>query len=254
MKRTSSFWPQRAARLSGLLYLVVIVGGGFAELGVRERFLVAGDAVATANNILANESQFRWGFASDLIAVLCVVPLIYLLYELLKDANRHVARAAVLFSLVGTAVQSVALLGHFAPLILLKRGVALGVAIDLLRAQTYMALQLQGIGYAVALTFFGGTMLFRGYLIVRSAIVPRAIGVALMVEGVAYWANSFLNFLATPGFAGAALQILMATGLAEVALCLWLLIMGVNVQRWQELRGVADGSARTPSRVGFAAR
>jgi hypothetical protein len=41
------------------------------------------------------------------------------------------------------------------------------------------------------LTFFGGTMLFRGYLIVRSAIVPRAIGVALMVEGVAYWANSF---------------------------------------------------------------
>ena len=57
---------------------------------------------------------------------------------------------------------------------------------------------------------------------------------------------SFLNFLA-PGFAGAALQILMATGLAEVALCLWLLIMGVNVQRWQELRGVADGSARTPS-------
>jgi hypothetical protein len=253
MKRTSSFWPQRAARLSGLLYLVVIVGGGFAELGVRERFLVAGDAVATANNILANESQFRWGFASDLIAVLCVVPLIYLLYELLKDANRHVARAAVFFSLVGTAVQSVALLGHFAPLILLKRGVALGVPIDLLRAQTYMALQLQGIGYAVALTFFGGTMLFRGYLIVRSAIVPRAIGVALMVEGVAYWANSFLNFLA-PGFAGAALQILMATGLAEVALCLWLLIMGVNVQRWQELRGVADGSARTPSRVGFAAR
>jgi len=253
MKSTAPFWPQRAARLSGLLYLVVIVGGGFAELGVRERFVVAGDAVATANNILANESQFRWGFASDLIAVLCVVPLIYLLYELLKDANRHVARAAVFFSLVGTAVQSAALLGHFAPLILLKRGVALGVPIDLLRAQTYMALQLQGIGYAVALTFFGGTMLFRGYLIVRSAIVPRAIGVALMVEGVAYWANSFFNFLA-PGFAGAALQILMATGLAEVALCLWLLIMGVNVQRWQELRGVADGSARTPSRVGFAAR
>jgi len=39
----------------------------------------------------------------------------------------------------------------------------------------------------------------------------------------------------------------MVTGLAEVALCLWLLVMGVNVQRWQELRGVADGSARTPS-------
>ena len=244
--RTTPFWPQRAARLSGLLYLVVIAGGGIAELFVRERFLVAGDAVATANHILANERLFRWGFASDLIAGLCVVPLIYLLYELLKDANRHVARTAIFFSLVGTAVQSTALLGHFAPLILLKRGVALGVPIDLLRAQTYMALQLQSIGYAVALAFFGGTMLFRGYLIVRSAIVPRAIGVALMIEGVAYWVNSFVDFVA-PGFAGAVLQILMVTGLAEVALCLWLLVMGVNVRRWQELRALADRGARTPS-------
>ena len=104
-----------------------------------------------------------------------------------------------------------------------------------------MALQLQGIGYAVALTFFGGTMLFRGYLIVRSSFVPRAIGVALMIEGVAYWANSLIDF-AAPGFAGAALQILMVTGLTEVALCLWLLVMGVNVQRWQELRALTAAS------------
>ena len=62
-----------------------------------------------------------------------------------------------------------------------------------------------------------------------------------MVEGVAYWANSFLNFLA-PGFAGAALQILMVTGLAEVTLCLWLLVMGVNVQRWQTLRALTVAS------------
>ena len=79
MQKTTSFWPQRAARLSGLLYLVVIVGGVISELVVRERFRVADDAVATADNILANERLFRWGFASDVIAGLCVVPLIYLL-------------------------------------------------------------------------------------------------------------------------------------------------------------------------------
>jgi hypothetical protein len=235
---STRFWPQRAARLSGLLYLVVIVGGIIAELVVRERFMVGGDAVATADNILANPQLFRWGFAADLIALVCVIPLVYLLYELLKDGNRHVARTAVFFSLVGTAVQSAALLGHFAPLILLTRGAALGVPIEMLRAQTYMALQLQGIGYAVALVFFGGTMLCRGYVIVRSAIVPRAIGVSLMVEGLAYWANSFVDFVA-PGFAQAALQILMATALAEVALCLWLLVMGVDGTRWAELRALA---------------
>ena len=233
------FWPQRAARLAGFLYLLVIAGGIVAELVVRQRFVVVNDPVATADNILANEQLFRWGFASDLIAVLCVVPLILLLYELLKDVNRHVARTAIFFSLIGTAVQSTALLGHFAPLILLKRGAALGVNIDLLRAQTYMALQLQGIGYAVALVFFGGTMLLRGYLIARSGIVPKVIGVALMIEGVAYWANSFIDFIA-PGVASTALAVLMVTALAEVALCLWLLVIGVNVTKWQQYRRLAE--------------
>jgi hypothetical protein len=231
----STFWPQRAARLSGLLYLFVIAGGMVAELAVRQRVVVVNDPVTTASNILAHERLFRWGFAADLIAVLCVVPLILLLYELLKNVNRHVARTAIFFSLVGAAVQSAALLGHFAPLVLLKNGPAFGVSLDVLRAQAYMALQLQGIGYAVALMFFGGTMLCRGYLIARSGIVPRVIGAALMVEGVAYWANSFVLFIA-PGFAATALGILMVSGLAEVALCLWLLVMGVSVPRWQSYR------------------
>jgi hypothetical protein len=233
-----AFWPQRAARLAGLLYLIVIVGGTVAELFVRARLVVANDAVATASNILAHERLFRWGFAADLVAVVAVVPLILLLYELLKVVNKPVAMTALLFSTIGTAIQATALLGHFAPLMLLKRGAALGVDMDLLRSASYIALQLQGIGYAIALVFFGGTMLLRGYLIARSAILPRAIGVFLMIEGVAYWINSFSAFLA-PGWASTALGILMVTALAEVALCLWLLAMGVNVPRWREFRASA---------------
>ncbi|MEZ5318562.1 MAG: DUF4386 domain-containing protein [Vicinamibacterales bacterium] len=120
MRDPGAFWPQRAARLSGLLYAIIIAAGILAELVVRERLHVAGDAAATADRILANEALFRWGFAAELFAALCVIPLIYLLYELLKDANRHVARTAIFFSLVGTAVQVTALLGHFAPLSPLK--------------------------------------------------------------------------------------------------------------------------------------
>jgi Domain of unknown function (DUF4386) len=227
------FWPQGAARLAGFLYLIVIVCGSVAELVVRQRLVVANDAAATANNILTHEQLFRWGFASDLIAGVCVIPLILLLYELLKIINTRIALMAVFFSLVGCAVQSTALLGHFAPLVLLKRGAALGVDPELLRAQTYMALQLQGIGYAVALVFFGGTMLTRGYLILRATFMPRVIGVFLMIEGVAYLANSFVDFIA-PGLAQTALAVLMVTGLAEVILCLWLFVMGVNVAKWRE--------------------
>jgi hypothetical protein len=118
---------------------------------------------------------------------------------------------------------------------MLTRGGAFGIDPVLLRAHSYMAMQLQEIGYAIALVFFGGTMLMRGYLIARSAVVPRWIGVFLMVEGVAYWVNSFTDFIA-PGFASTALAVLMPTALAEVALCVWLLVRGVNVSRWQQLR------------------
>src|SRR4051812_39169903 len=95
-----TFWPQRAARLAGLLYLVVILGGIVAELVVRARLIVANDALTTANNILAHETLFRWGFAADLIALLFAVPLILLLYELLKVVDKRVALAALLFSLI----------------------------------------------------------------------------------------------------------------------------------------------------------
>jgi hypothetical protein len=231
----AEFSPQAYARMAGVLYLIVIVCGIFAELFVRQRLVVRNDAVTTANNILAHEQLFRWGFAADLTAGLCVMPLILLLYELFKVVNRRVALLAVFFSLVGTAVQSAALLGHFAPLILLKRGHDLGVNPELLQAQTYMALQLQAIGYAVALAFFGGTMLARGSLILRATFVPRIIGVLLAIEGVCYLANSFVDFVA-PGIAATVFAVLMVSGLAEVVLCLWLLLRGVNVAKWQEQR------------------
>jgi hypothetical protein len=172
-----------------------------------------------------------------------VIPLIMLLYELLKVVNRRLALVALFFSLVGTAVQSTALLGHFAPLILLKRGHDLGVGQELLQAQTYMALQLQGIGYAVALVFFGGTMLTRGYLVIRSGFLPRVIGVLLMLAGGAYITNSFVDFVA-PAIAGYAIALLIVPGIAETSLCLWLLIKGVNVARWQEQRAGGEATLR----------
>jgi uncharacterized protein DUF4386 len=225
--------PRRSARIAGVLYLIVIVGGVFAEIGARSRLVVAGNPAATAQNILAHEQLFRWGFATDVIAALCVIPLILLLYEIFKVIDRRVALLALFFSLVGTAVQATALLGHYAALILLKRGHDMGVSADVLNAQTYMALQLQGIGYAIGLAFFGGTMLSRGYLILHARFVPRAIGLLLMIEGICYWINSFANFVA-PGIASTVLAILMVSSVAEVILCLWLLAMGVDEARWKE--------------------
>jgi hypothetical protein len=225
--------PRTSARIAGALYLIVIAAGGFAEIGVRSQLVVSGNPAATAQNILAHEQLFRWGFAADVLGVLCVIPLVLLLYEIFKVINRRMATLALLFSLVGTAVQATSLLGHYAPLVLVTRGPTFGVDPELLQAQTYMALQLHGIGFAIALAFFGGTMLSRGYLILHARFVPRFIGALLAIEGICYLINSFANFVA-PEIASTVLAVLMVSGLAEVVLCLWLLVMGVDEQRWKE--------------------
>src|SRR6266496_6325894 len=107
------------ARVAGLLYLIVIIAGLFAEMFVRGRLVVAHDAAATAHNIVAHALQYRLGFAAELIALLCNVPPALIFYELFKVVNQCVALLVVFFSLVGTAIESVDLLNHLAPLTLL---------------------------------------------------------------------------------------------------------------------------------------
>ena len=72
-----------------------------------------------------------------------------------------------------------------------------------------------------------------GYLIFRSTFLPRIIGVLLTIAGICYLINSFATFLA-PSFAAHLYPYILIPGGAELVLAFWLLVMGVNVQRWRE--------------------
>jgi hypothetical protein len=226
--------PQTWARAGGLLYLIVIVAGVFAELGVRGQLVVVNDVAATARNIITHQLKYRVGFAAELVALLCNVPLGLIFYELFKVVNKRVVVLAVLFSFVGTSVESVDLLNHLAPLSLLGGGNYLSaIPAEQLQAQAYLSLKLFELGFSICLVFFGLFCLLQGWLIFRSAFLPRIIGVFLAFEGSCYLVNSFTNFLA-PQFAGVVFPILAVSAVGEVSLCLWLLVMGVNVPKWNE--------------------
>jgi hypothetical protein len=109
------FSPRSKARVAGLLYLIVIVGGIFAELFVRGRLIAHGDAVATAHNIVAHQLLYRMGFAVEVFYCACNLPLILIFYDLFKAVSRTFAVLVVFFSLVGMAVESVSLLCHSRP-------------------------------------------------------------------------------------------------------------------------------------------
>jgi len=223
------------AHIAGLLYLIVIIGGIFAEIFVRGRLVVHGDAAATAHNIMTHELLYRSGFAVEIFYCACNVPLMLIFYNLFKPVNRNLTLLVVIFSIVGTAVEAVSLLAHFAPLVFLGNGHQLSAFTkEQLQAWSYLSLQFFEYGFCTALVFFGCYCLAMGYLIFRSTFLPRIIGVLLAIQGVCYLINSFANFL-TPEFAKHLFPILAASGLGEISYCLWLLVMGVNVTKWNKV-------------------
>jgi hypothetical protein len=227
---------QLKARIAGGLYLIVIVGGIFAELIVRGRLVVHGDAAATARNILAHEFLYRSGFAVELFYLLCNVPLIVIFYELFKVVNKNVALLDAIAALASTAIEGVSLLAHYAPLIILKGDHLAAFSVEQRQAMAYASLDFFEYGFAICLAFFSISCFAMGYLIYKSRLIPRIIGVLLVIEGGLYFLNSYSMFLA-PSFAPRVFPFLAASAIAEVSLCLWLLVMGINVRRWNEWAG-----------------
>jgi hypothetical protein len=226
--------PQISARIAGFLYLIIITLGIFAEVFVRERVLVSGDAAATARNILAHEQLYRLGFAAGIIVCLCGLPLTVIFYNFFKLVNRSLAILEVFFALVTISIESVNLLNHFAPLILLRGERYLSAFnAEQLQALGYTSLVLQAVGNNLSLSVFAFDCIISGYLIYRSTFFPRILGVLLAIAGLCYLTNSFTSFL-SPAFAVSLFPyILVPSFIGELSLCLWLLVIGVNVPKWK---------------------
>ena len=225
---------QNYARLAGMLLLVTIVAGGFGEAYVQSKVIVSGDANATAGNVIASASLFRWGFASYLVEALCDVTLAWLFYLLLRPVHRHLALLSLCFGLVSTAVYAFAELFYFAALVTLNSAAALrAFSPEQLNALALLCLRLSGYGGWIFLAFYGVPSVLRGYLIARSSYLPRLLGILLIIGGIGFIARNFAVVL-VPSLASGLLLAPMA--LAGVLLTGWLLVKGVDVVEWQRAR------------------
>lgn len=156
-----------------------------------------------------------------------------LFYELFKPVNRSVARLALLVMLVGCSVQALACLMYVAPLLTLNGGISLsGLTLEQLQALAYVFVRLNAYAFNLYLVFFGVWCVLSGYLIFRCNFLPRIFGVLLMIDGIGWMTYlypalgfSLFHFIA------------IASGFAELALPLWLLVFGVNAQRWNQQAG-----------------
>ena len=212
---------QRIARLAGALYLVIIVCGLWSELAVRGPLVVDGDAAATAANLLAGEGLFRAAFVADAVMATADIALAVLLAALFWPVAPVVAALAAAFRLIQASVLASNLGHHNEALLHLDAG-GEGAAEAALHA-----LAMHAHGYDLGLIFFGVNCLLTGWLIWRSGLLPRALGAGIAASGAVYLAGSFARFLA-PEMAPALAPAYAVPLLAETALCLWLITMGVR--------------------------
>ena len=101
-----------------------------------------------------------------------------------------------------------------------------------------MFLKLSAEGLNICMVFFGFYCFLIGYLIFRSTFLPRIIGVLLIIAGLCYLTNSFATFI-VPAFAAHLYPYILIPGIAELLLAFWLLLIGVNAQRWTQQASAA---------------
>ena len=234
-ERIAETSPRLKARITGVLYLLTILTGIFAQGFVSERLVVDGDAAATAANILAHKSLFQLGYAVYLIEMACNIAMTALFYDLLKPAGRSVSLVAAFLGLAGCVIKTFSRVFFIVPLFVLGGAHYLSVfSAEQLQALALLFLKVNDRGAGVALVFFGFYALLTGYLIIRSTFLPRILGVLSVVGGLGWLSFLYLP-LAHRAFPYVAVFALLGAG----ALILWLLVFGVNEQGWKEQASAA---------------
>jgi hypothetical protein len=197
---------------------------------------VAGDAAATAGNVIANPGLARLGVVSDLLDQALFVFLVLTLYLLLQHVNNGVARAMIVLVALAAGIESLNAVFEFAGLRVATGAInlsALGAAGS--KSIVLLLLDTQHYGLLIAQIFFGLWLIPLGYLAYQSkGMFPKWLGVLLIVGSVCYLVDVLAAFL-LPGIGGAIHgYITIPSALAEITMVVYLLVIGVRTVKTSE--------------------
>lgn len=222
----------KAARIAGLMYLIIILTSMLAMIIGPFRLIVEGDLVATFNNIKANELLFRMGAAYDLIMFASVVILSLALYVTLKPVNKNLAMLALLWRLVEAILGCLMVLCSLIVLILLNsQDYSSILETEQLQAMVGLFLDVSSAVLSIVFVFLSlGSIIFY-YLFFKSKYIPKILSAFGIISFSVMLIGTFVNILLPND-----LMMIQSTPaiLFEVIIGLWLLIKGVNVEQRNE--------------------
>ncbi len=219
---------KKTARLAGLWYLLLAITGVYSIIYVPSKIMVRGDAVATANNILANEFLFRTGIISDLISNTIFMLLVLVLYRLFKQVNEH--KAKLMVALVIVQIPAVFFMEAFniTSLMILKGEILKTFELNQRQDLAMLFLKINDYGTLTLEMFWGLWLLPFGQLVYKSGFIPRMFGVLLIIGGMAYIIESLTHLLLPNYGAFVSQYTFVFYAIGELSIMLWLSIKGAK--------------------------
>lgn len=224
--------PVTEARIAGMLYVLVIILGAYAELVGRQGLVVQGHPLATLEAIATHQHAYRLGFVAEMLTNILAIPTTLILWRLLTPTGPALALTALVLDLTQNTINAMNAWTQFVPLTLLPHLPDLGaIPAAQLGDLARLALHWHDVGFQIGLTFFGFALLLEGWLVFRALYFPAWLGLIYIFAGGCYLVDA-LNF-----FLGLHLPFVMyllfGSFIGEATMALWLLIMGINADRWQ---------------------
>lgn len=204
------------ARRAGLLYvafsLIAIVSEFFLP-----RFFVAGNAAATAQNILSAELMFRVSILVGFATLVMHLFVVASLYDLLKDVDAYQAMLMAALVIAGVAVALANQSNRFA-------------ALQFASERDWLAfgfMRMQRNASAVPIGFWGLWLFPFGILVIKSRFIPKIFGILLLVAGIGYTATSIAAIL-FPAYRPLVARIVTPLYVGELPVIFWLAIKGAR--------------------------
>ena len=222
----------RTARLTGLLYFIQLPLSVFAILYTPSLF-VPEDTLATVSNILTAETVFRLSIGAALVVQVSHLVIALLLFRILSPVNRTAGVYMVVFMAVSVPITMLNELTNIAILVLANAPSFLSAFSSEQLGNLVLFLHtLHEQGILIAQIFWGLWLFPMGYLIIRSDFVPKLLGYITLVVGASYLLDCF-TWILLPGFSFSFAGVL---GFFEILFPLWLLIRGVDAEKWEAQR------------------
>ena len=222
---------KKTARTAGVLYLIIAITGAFGIMYAPSQLFVNNDINTTAKNILDNELLFRLGIFSSLVCQTVFVFLALTLYRLFEEVNVYLARTLVALVIVGVPIAFFIIFNQYYTLLILKENFMANFHPTQQNSLAMLSLKMYGNGNVIIGIFWGLWLIPFGQLVYQSKFIPKILGAFLIIGGLSYVIDA-TTFILFPVFHSTT-NILVAifSADAELAMVLWLLIIGVKERK-----------------------